>query len=85
MLYQLGKAIGNKTLSKAATLINTNAIATAFDTLSARPVWPNDTRAIIPKVNTPMPPRVNACKAREGNTHAYADKAVNINPRIIQP
>ena len=56
----------------------------AFEAFRARPVWPNETLAIMPKVNTPIPPRVNACNASDGEIQEYADKAVKKNATIIQ-
>ena len=64
--YQSGNNAGNNTRNKAARLINAKAIAMVLDAFIALPVWPSETLAIIPRVNTPIQPTVNACIAKEG-------------------
>tara|TARA_R110001592_G_scaffold16881_1_gene71360 strand:+ start:33172 stop:33480 length:309 start_codon:yes stop_codon:yes gene_type:complete len=51
---------GPKTLIRAAICISTKAIIVVFDAISGRPVWPSDTRHIIPNVIDPIQPVVKA-------------------------
>ena len=60
------------------------AKAMAFDAFKVRPVWPNETLAIMPRVKTPIPPTVYACKASDGCIQLNAVRALKKKPKIIQ-
>ena len=55
-----GSGIAVVTHAMLATTMSTKAAFMAFGGMSGRPVWPRDTRAIIPNVRHPIAPTVSA-------------------------
>src|SRR3990170_7060927 len=80
-----GYQIGGKARRNAERLIRPKATAMAGPTLSGLAVWPRATRAIMPRVNTPTAPAVNAWVVDCGGIARKAAAASKQKPATIQP